>query len=178
MEAALLGIDSGTEALSPEELCRLYAPKVCRFAAIVARSSGEADDLAQDALLRAVRMIGSYDPSKGTPDAWLWRIVVNAGRDAARRRELARGLLERLTFTTPRESQSVEDAVLVRLRDADLRAHLRLLRHRDRTLLALRYGAGLDTAEVGAAVGLNADSTGKAIRRALARLRARLEVTR
>jgi RNA polymerase sigma-70 factor, ECF subfamily len=178
MEAALLRIDSEAEALSPEELCRIYAPRVCRFAARIARSSEEADDLAQDALLRAVRAISSYDPSKGTPDAWLWRIVVNAGKDAARRRELARGLLQRLMFSTPRESESVEEAVLVRLRDAELRAHLRSLPHRDRTLLALRYGAGLDIAEVGAAVGMNSDSTGKAIRRALARLRARLEVTR
>jgi RNA polymerase sigma factor, sigma-70 family len=178
MEAALSRNESRPEALGAEVLCRIYAPKVCRFAAMITRSSEEADDLAQDAMLRAVRAISSYDPSKGTPDAWLWRIVVNASRDAARRRELARGLLERLMFTTPRESQSVEDAVLVRLRDADLHAHLRSLPHRDRTLLALRYGAGLDIAEVGAAVGLNADSTGKAIRRALARLRARLEVTR
>jgi len=178
MEAALSRIDSGSGALTPDELCRIYAPKVCRFAAMITRSSEEADDLAQDALLRAVRAISSYDPSKGTPDAWLWRIVVNAGRDAARRRELARGLLERLMFTTPRESESVEDAVLVRLRDAELHAHIRSLPYRDRTLLALRYGSGLEVAEVGAAVGLNADSTGKAIRRALARLRARLGVTR
>jgi RNA polymerase sigma factor (sigma-70 family) len=178
MEAALSGIESGPGELTAEELCRTYSPKVCRFAAMIARTSQEADDLAQDALLRAVRAIRSYDASKGTPDAWLWRIVVNTGRDAARRRELATGLLERLMFAAPRESESVEDAVLVRLRDADLRAHLTSLPHRDRTLLALRYGAGLDIAEVGAAVGLNADSTGKAIRRALARLRARLEVTR
>jgi RNA polymerase sigma-70 factor (ECF subfamily) len=177
MEAALSQIESGSGALNAEELCRVYAPRVCRFAAMIARSSGEADDLAQDALLRAVRAIGSYDAAKGTPDAWLWRIVVNAGRDAARRRELARNLLERLMFAAPREAQSVEDAVLVRLRDADLHSHLRSLAHRDRTLLALRYGAGLDVAEVGAAVGLSADSAGKAIRRALARLRARLEVT-
>ena len=160
MEAALSQIDSGAGALNAEELCRLYAPKVCRFAAMIARSSGEADDLAQDALLRAVRAIGTYDAAKGTPDAWLWRIVVNTGRDAGRRRELARNLLERLIFTAPRESQSVEDAVLVRLCDADLHTHLRSLPHRDRTLLALRYGAGLDVAEVGAAVGLSADSTG------------------
>jgi RNA polymerase sigma-70 factor, ECF subfamily len=178
MEAALALIDSTSGVLTAEELCRVYAAKVCRFAAIIARNSEQADDLAQDALLRAVRAISSYDPSKGSPDAWLWRIVVNAARDSARRRELARGLLERLTFASPRESPSVEDAVLTRLRDADLHAQIRLLPHRDRTLLALRYGAGLDTAEVGTAVGLSTDSAGKAIRRALARLRARLEVTR
>jgi RNA polymerase sigma-70 factor, ECF subfamily len=178
MEAVLTRIDGDSGALTAEELCRLYGPKVSRFAAMAARGSQEADDLAQDALLRAVRAIGSFDPAKGSVDAWLWRIVVNAGRDSARRRELTRGLLERLIFTAPRESETVEDAVLTRLRDADLHAQIRLLPHRDRTLIALRYGAGLDTDEVGAATGLTTDSAGKAIRRALARLRARLEVTR
>ena len=178
MEVALTRTDSDAGALTAEKLCRRYAPSVCRFAAMIAGSSTDADDLAQEALLRAVRAVGSYDPAKGSPESWLWRIVVNSARDSARRRERARGLLERLMFAAPRESESVEAAVLARLRDADLHAQIRLLPHRDKTLLALRYGVGLDTAEVGAAVGLSPDSTGKAIRRALARLRARLEVTR
>jgi RNA polymerase sigma factor (sigma-70 family) len=177
MEVALGPTELGSGALTAEELCRRYAPSVCRFAAMVAGSSADADDLAQDALLRAVRAIRSYDSARGTAEAWLWRIVVNSARDSARRRERARNLFERLSFGAPRESESVEDAVLARLRDADLHAHLGLLSHRDRMLLALRYGAGLETAEVGAAVGLNPDSAGKAIRRALGRLRARLEVS-
>jgi RNA polymerase sigma-70 factor, ECF subfamily len=177
MEAALTRIETATGALTAEELCRRYAPSVCRFAAMAAGDASDADDLAQEALLRAVRAVGSFDPVKGTPEAWLWRIVVNAARDSVRRRERARGLLERLMLAAPRESESVEAAVLTRLRDADLHAQIRLLPHRDRTVLALRYGVGLDTAEVGAAVGLNPDSASKAIRRALARLRARLEVT-
>jgi RNA polymerase sigma-70 factor (ECF subfamily) len=177
MEAALTLTDT-PGALTAEELCRRYASSVCRFAGMVAGSASDADDLAQDALLRAVRAIRTYDSAKGSPEAWLWRIVVNAARDSARRRERARWLLEKVTFAAPRESESVEDEVLARLRDSDLHAQLRGLPHRDRTLLALRYGAGLEVAEVGAAVGLSPDSTGKAIRRALARLRARLEVTR
>jgi RNA polymerase sigma-70 factor (ECF subfamily) len=177
MEVALRPTEVGTRALTAEELCRRYAPSVCRFAAMIAGSSSDADDLAQDALLRAVRAVRSYDSARGTAEAWLWRIVVNSARDSARRRDRARDLFERLSFAAPRESESVEDAVLVRLRDADLHAHIRLLSHRDRMLLALRYGAGLDTDEVGAAVGLSPDSARKAIRRALGRLRARLEVS-
>lgn len=177
MEAVLSSTDSDAGALTAGELCRRYAPSVCRFAAMIAGSSLDADDLAQDALLRAVRSVDSYDSARGTPEAWLWRIVVNAARDSARRRERARGLIERLIFAAPREAESVEATVLANLRDADLHAQLRLLSHRDRMLLALRYGVGLDTAEVGDAVGLNPDSAGKAIRRALGRLRARLEVT-
>jgi RNA polymerase sigma-70 factor (ECF subfamily) len=177
MEVALSPTELDTDALTAEELCRRYAPSVCRFAAMIAGSSTDADDLAQDALLRAVRAIRSYDSSRGTAEAWLWRIVVNSARDSARRRDRAQDVFERLAFINPRESESVEDAVLARLRDADLHAHIRLMSHRDRMLLALRYGAGLETAEVGAAVGLNADTAGKAIRRALGRLRARLEVS-
>ncbi len=66
---------------------------------------------------------------------------------------------------------------IARLRDAELHAQLRRLPLRDRTLLALRYGAGLDSGQVGQAVGLSSDSAGKALRRALARLRARLKET-
>jgi RNA polymerase sigma-70 factor (ECF subfamily) len=177
MEVALGPTELDGGALTAEELCRRYAPSVCRFAAMIAGSSTDADDLAQDALLRAVRAVSSYDAARGTAEAWLWRIVVNAARDSARRRERARDLWEQLTFLVPRESESVEDAVLARLRDADLHAHIRRMSHRDRLLLALRYGAGLDTDEVGAAVGLNPESAGKAVRRTLARLRARLEVS-
>jgi len=86
--------------------------------------------------------------------------------------------MERLRFAAPRESDSVESEVLARLRDADLHAQLRRLPRRDRLLLGLKYGAGLDTAEVGAALGMSTESTSKATRRALARLRSRLEVNR
>ena len=89
-----------------------------------------------------------------------------------------RWVMERLRFAAPRESDSVESEVLARLRDADLHAQLRRLPRRDRLLLGLKYGAGLDTAEVGAALGMSTESTSKATRRALARLRSRLEVNR
>jgi RNA polymerase sigma factor (sigma-70 family) len=178
MEAILSPSEPQIGAVTAEELCRMYAPSVCRFAAMTARSAADADDLAQDALLRAVRSLHSFDPSRGSLEAWLWRIVANAAKDSARRRQRALDLITSLSFASSRETESVEDAVLERLRDADLHDRLRLLTQRDRTLLALRYGVGLDTNEVGAAVGLNADSAGKAIRRALRRLRALVEETR
>ena len=176
MEAVLSAGQTQPVTLTAEELCRRYSASVCRFAAIVASNTGEAEDLAQDALLRAIRAIDSYDRRRGTPEAWLWRIVVNASRDAARRRQRMGWLIDRIGLITLPETDSVETLALERLRDADLVAHLRRLPERDRALLALRYGLGLDTEEAGQAVGLSAESAGKAIRRALARLRARLEV--
>ena len=177
MVATLTAVDSAASPrrLTAEEVCRVHADDVCRFASLMSSSPADAEDLAQEALLRAVRSLGRFDPSRGPIEAWLWRIVANAAKDAASRRQRIHDIAVRVRLQTPREAATVEDAVLTSLRNEDLRAHLRELPLRDRMLLALRYGAGLDTREVGAAVGLNGDSAARAIRRALARLRARLE---
>lgn len=175
MEATLSLTDANQAGpVTGEELCRMYAASVCRFAAMVSSTPSDAEDLAQDALLRAVRGLSTYDAARGSMETWLWRIVSNAGRDAASRRQRLRDLVVRLGIAMPRESESVEDAALARLADADLHAELRQLPWRDRTLLALRYGADLDMHQVGAAVGLSPESAARATRRALGRLRARL----
>jgi RNA polymerase sigma-70 factor (ECF subfamily) len=177
MDAALNTTASTSGTITAEQLCERYGQSVCRFAALAAGSSSDADDLAQEALLRAVRSLRSYDASRGSVEAWLWRIVANAAKDSASRRQRVLDLIARMGFAAITESESVEDAVLHRLRDAELHAQMRRLTLRDRTVLALRFGAGLDTGQVGKAIGLSPDSAAKAIRRALARLRARLEET-
>jgi RNA polymerase sigma-70 factor (ECF subfamily) len=164
-------------APTADELCRLYAADVCRFAALMSRSPADAEDLAQEALLKAVRGLPGFDPSRGSVSGWLWRIVANAARDAAGRRRRWSDLVIRAGIMTPRESQSVEDVALARIRDGELRRMLATLPLRDRTLVALRYGAGLDAGEVGRVMGMQSEAAGKAIRRALARLRARMEET-
>ena len=175
MDGTLTLSRSDPGPLTAEELCRTYGAAVCRFAALMTPSPQDAEDLAQEALLRAVRSVGSYDPSRAPLESWLWRIVANAATDAAGARRRLHDLAVRIGLGAPRESESVEDLVLTRLRDAELHASLLRLPMRDRTLLALRFGLDLDLEHVGAAVGLSADSAGKAVRRALARLRAQLE---
>jgi len=177
MVATLSAAEPATvpQRLTAEELCRFYAADVCRFAAMMAPNAADAADLAQDAILRAVRSLHRFDPARGAVGAWLWQIVVNASRDAAGRRQRLRDLTVRIGLLTPSESESVEDTVLSRLGDADLHSALIALPLRDRTLISLRFGVGLDAREVGIAVGLSAESASRAIRRALARLRARLE---
>src|SRR5258708_39925950 len=66
--------------LTAEDVCRTYSATVCRFAAMAAGSDLDADDLAQDALLKAIRSLDRFDPAKGTIDRWLWRIVANGAK--------------------------------------------------------------------------------------------------
>lgn len=161
--------------MTADELCRVYAADVCRFAAALSKSRPDAEDLAQDALLRAVRSLHTYDATRGSMRTWLWRIVANAARDAAGRRKRMADVVVRLGALAPRETDTVEGKALARMRDAEIHTHMRALPIRDQTLLALRYTAGLETHEVAEVMGLSTDTASRAIRRALARLRARLE---
>ena len=70
--------------LTAEALCHAYAERVYKFAHLISGDSGAAEDLAQDALERSLRGLKTFDPAKGEIEGWLWRIVVNAGRDAGR----------------------------------------------------------------------------------------------
>lgn len=165
---------SSRPALGAEELCQSYAERVFRFAAMIASGNAEAEDIAQEALLKAIRKLDSYDPRRGSVEGWLWTIVVSAARDAGRAAGRRLALWERLTWL-PEPSASVEMIALDRLSDAQLLDAVRHLPYRDRTLIALRFGAGLDYAATGAAVGISAAAATMALRRALHTLRNRLE---
>src|ERR1700686_1784170 len=75
---------AATASLTADGLCETYAARVYKFAQLISADSSSAEDLAQDALERAIRGLNTFDPAKGEIEGWLWRIVVNAGRDAGR----------------------------------------------------------------------------------------------
>ena len=128
MEATLTRTQSEQSGpVTAEELCRMYAASVCRFAAMVSASPADAEDLAQEALMRAVRSLRTYDPSRGSMESWLWRVVANAARDSARRRQRLLDVAVWLHITAMPESESVEEAVMNRMRDAALHGQLRRL---------------------------------------------------
>jgi RNA polymerase sigma-70 factor (ECF subfamily) len=167
----------GDRPLTPEALCARYAHRVYRFAAMVAAGDVEAEDLAQDALVRAIRNLGRFDPNRGSVETWLWRIVVNTAIDAGRVSTRRRLLWERFR-SQPTTGENVEDLALMRITAAGLLAAVRRLRPRARGMIALRFGAGLGFAEVGAAYGMSPAAATMATRRALDTLRILLKETR
>jgi RNA polymerase sigma factor (sigma-70 family) len=166
----LLGLRASIAAVTPEELCALYAERVCRFAAVVAGRDGDPEDIAQEALLKAITKLDRFDPARGSMEGWLWRIVANTAKDAMRRARVRALLTERLARGEP-AVVDLEDVAVERLAAGELLDVLARLSPRDRQLLGLRFVADLDTASVGAIVGLSAESARRAIGRALDRLR-------
>lgn len=164
------------ERPTPQALCDEHVAAVCRFAAMLAGSTGEAEDIAQEALLKAMRKLDQYDPSRGPLERWLWRIVVNSARDSRRRDSRRLALKDRLTQLWHEASSTVEVRALDNITNENLLAAVHSLGRRDRMLLGLRYGADLNLAAVGAAVGLSEAAAGRAVLRAISKLRKRLEV--
>jgi RNA polymerase sigma factor (sigma-70 family) len=165
-----------TAGLTPEQFAHRHAISVYRFASLVSRKQTDAEDLAQEALLRAMRSLARYDPRRGPIEHWLWRIVVNAARDAGRLAGRTEQLLERLYAQARAERlPSAEAEALARIGDAELLKAVRDLPRRQRTLLALRFGADLEFGEVGALLGQSQGAVKQATYRALAALRRRLE---
>jgi len=163
-------IDSG-------QLCESYYGQVRRFAEILTRGTiDEADDLAQDVMISVIRRSDTYDSRRGSLDRWLWGIALNRARDRGRAATRRGHLLDRLlTFDRP-VSPDVESVALDRLRDDVIRKQMQLLSRRDRTLLSLRFGSGLETREMSAVLGVSEPAVRKATRRALTRLARRLEL--
>jgi RNA polymerase sigma-70 factor (ECF subfamily) len=175
MEKAVFGIvneptgRSKAASLTAEVLGQLYSKRVYKFAQLISSSSSDAEDLAQDALERAIKGLKSFDPERGDLEGWLWRIVVNAGRDAGRIARRERVVFERLAalWRIEQRLEFVEDG----LGGDELLAAVRALSPRHRAVIALRFGADLDYRHVGHALGISEAAALMTTRRALSNLR-------
>jgi RNA polymerase sigma factor (sigma-70 family) len=170
-------VDSRDKLASPipltaDALCQTYTARVYKFAQLVSKDSADAEDLAQDALERAIRGLKTFDPAKGEIEGWLWRIVVNAGRDAGR----IAGR-QRLVFELLADRWSLDEKVVDvgdQFKADEVVQAVRALSPRHRAVVALRYGADLGYRHVGQALGISEAAALMATRRALANLRSRL----
>jgi DNA-directed RNA polymerase specialized sigma24 family protein len=143
-----------------EELYRTRRPQFCRAAAAIAGDRAGGEDAVQDAFAKAVRKRRSYR-GRGSLEAWVWRIVVNAARDARRKRSPLLGLRDRPVAPTPNGDGSS--------------LPLELLTDRQREVLFLHYYADLDYATIAEALGISPGTVGatlstarRVLRRALA----------
>jgi RNA polymerase sigma-70 factor (ECF subfamily) len=70
----------GGDASAFAQLCEKYRLRVWRVAASVTKSNADADDLAQEAFVRAFGAVKNYRP-EASFEAWLCRIALNAAQD-------------------------------------------------------------------------------------------------
>jgi RNA polymerase sigma-70 factor (ECF subfamily) len=137
-----------------EELYRARRPDFCRAAAAIAGDRALGEDAVQEAFAKAVRKRRTYR-GRGSLEAWVWRIVVNAARDARRSRPA-------IAVPDVTRAQSNGHAPVL---------PLDLLTDRQREVLFLHYYADLDYATIAEALGISPGTVGATLSTARATLR-------
>ena len=144
-----------------QALCRQMRPRLFRVAFAVLRDSDDADDVAQEALVRAVTRRFLF-LGTGSVAGWMTKIALNLAknrrRDGRRRTEIvtqasqsdlvARGAM---AHETPRADDVASDSD----QRQRLLSALEQLPPRQREVVQLRAVAGLEFAAVGAALGIS-----------------------
>jgi RNA polymerase sigma-70 factor (ECF subfamily) len=77
------------DASAFDELVRRQLPRARLIARRLLQNPEDADDLVQDAFLRALERIGTFDLSRSF-EPWFTRILVNLGRDFHRKQQVRR----------------------------------------------------------------------------------------
>ena len=147
-----------------EELYEAHYPELLRYAAAACRNQTEAEDVAQEAFLKALQNADTLeDLGPGQRRAWLFRTLKNTMCDRYRRAKLENEYLQ----TLDREDSYLESGI----QEVENRIFLETLSGEDRALLHLRYEEGYNVSELSDLLGIPAGT----IRARLSRMRTYLK---
>jgi RNA polymerase sigma factor (sigma-70 family) len=146
-------------------------------AAVLLGAGDDADDIVQEALVKAYRQLSRYRGESGFRP-WLLAIVANETRNLHRSRRRRDGLALRAAAREDPEPAGGDpaDSAVAHERRRHLVEHLRRLGDRDREVLVCRFLLDLSEAETADALGLPKGTVKSRTSRALAKLRAGLLV--
>ena len=149
-----------------EALYRSSRDDVYAYVATLLRDRSAAEDVTAAAFERAYRRQRTFDAGRGIARAWLFGIARNAALDELRRRKRR----PRWPTSPPTEAAGARGHGRGRGRRPP-RAALGTLQPRERELIALKFHAGLDNAEVAAVLGVTVSNAGTQLHRAMTKLR-------
>jgi RNA polymerase sigma factor (sigma-70 family) len=175
-EALLAGLAAGDRDASAA-FVRRFQRRVYGLARTIVRDPGTAEDVAQEAFVRAWRYAGSYDTRRGNVLTWLLTIVRNVAVDRLRLRQAEpldpEVLASKLQLHDPRAAHDEHSAVAER---EQLRQALSILPSEQRRALLLAAYFGRTAAEVAELEAIPLGTAKTRIRTAMRRVRNLMEV--
>ena len=146
-------MDERSRAQKFTDMCAPYAPMVYRHCLLMLKRPEEAEDAAQDAMLKAFRSLDKY---RGEGVArWLYRIAHNTCLDVLKSaRHQREGLLPEDAPETPDDSPTPEEIYQQSSAKEQLWAAVSTLPEEQQAVLALYYGENMDYAEIAQALQL------------------------
>jgi RNA polymerase sigma-70 factor (ECF subfamily) len=166
-DAILIGWAADGDRQAFDEIVIRHGPFALRVAARLIPDSRTAEDVVQEAMVRAWSQAAQFDAARARFTTWLYRIIVNLCIDY-RRRVRPEPLPDHFDPADP--AAGAPEVMEVIERDAMLAREMARLPARQRAAMTLVYDEGLSGVEAGRVLGLSA----KAVERLLARARAYL----
>lgn len=169
-----MAFDADTATVTDDDLLAMYAagdraaarvlagrllPRVLAYAArLLGGDRAEAEDVAQEAMLRLWRMASGWRPGEAKVSTWLYRVVTNLCTDrrrgAARRAQpMGDDLPDAADGAPGAEARMVQEA-----RAAALDAALAALPDRQREAVVLRHIEGLSNPEIAGIMGIGVEA--------------------
>ncbi|MFC7474822.1 sigma-70 family RNA polymerase sigma factor [Dankookia sp. GCM10030260] len=152
-------------------LVERHGERALRVALRVLGDAGEAEEVAQEAFLRAWQAAASFDPDRAQFTTWLHRITLNLAIDRTRRRVQAPDAGEAALAGLADSAPGPEAAAATAQERAALARALALLPARQRAAIALAYEEGLSGAEAAVALDVSERALEGLLRRARSMLR-------
>ncbi|HLY67997.1 MAG TPA: RNA polymerase sigma factor [Chloroflexota bacterium] len=165
-------LDRAFPRLVEEQQHRLY-----RVALRLTANPHDAEDIAQEALVRAYRWLQAHRPlTAGFPlGAWLRQVTVNVFRNRVRKRAIVSGPLEEAAYAAETDGVSPAGRAELRETSAELALSLARLPLRYREAVVLRHVEELSYPEIASALGRPEGTVKSDVHRGLALLRAALQ---
>lgn len=168
----LLALAGGGDARAFDQIVARHGGFALRVARRIVSSSAVAEELVQEALIRAWSQSRNFDPRRARFSTWLYKIVVNLCMDHRRRIQHA-PLPEGLD---PADSAPNADRMLeISQRDAAIAKAIEELPARQRAAMVLVYDEGMSGSAAAAALGLSVKAVERLLARARKHVRARLQ---
>jgi RNA polymerase sigma-70 factor (ECF subfamily) len=179
MDVTVVSRARGGDADAFRQLVERHSQPLFRVAYRMTGNQHDADDVVQEAFLRAYRQIDSFE-ERANFGTWLHRIAINCALDLLR----ARGRLDRhyggdpetAEMTGAARSEAEQDRLLM---SSELRKQVEIAMERltgnERTAFVLRHFEGMPVEEIGKTLGIQVNAAKHTIFRAVRKLRESLE---
>lgn len=143
---ALMALQAAGDGAAAAELAMRHVPRVLSLAQrMLGGDRAEAEDVAQEAMLRLWRAAPGWEPGRARLSTWLWRVAANLCTDRLRRRR-------QVALDQVAEPEDGAPGAVARLIAADrlaaLQAALDALPERQRLAVVLRHIEGSSNPEI------------------------------
>ena len=153
-DALLVAFGNGDRGAA-RALTERLTPRILGYAARLLGDRTEAEDVAQEAMLRLWRIAPDWRQGEAKVSTWLYRVVSNLCTDRQRKRRSV--ALESIGEPVDR-APSAGDALIARQRQAALQGALLRLPDRQRQAVVLRHIEGVANPEIALAMDISVEA--------------------